>query len=386
MSDTEKLQRQYDQFVSGFVAPLLLGGTATIEQPIAPGAIGYFQHASSSDSNTDADIFDTLHRIGAAIAPIRTVPWPDRDLILIAMAGYNLAQVTDPELERVFARGHRKKVVAWIDAIIEAIAPPTTRADALSRHALTERIATVTRTDVIAKSWAYTYRFLGRRNLSLLSRPVFGMDFDKEVKTPPLHRLLEDIPALAELGLRHRLRALIARSPITELIRLDLCDGYRFGRATLSVLADDALRGGIAREIAAPPTGKRSGSREWDAAPRLGAALGDPALLEAAPEALYYALALCFEVQMTATLDVPGPALPKRLDLSNPDVARYAAVLPAFFADETMIDEIRAFDAADRGVVQERCALLTQALPPLALEQVAPLVARCQRPRRAAVA
>ena len=67
------------------------------------------------------------------------------------------------------------------------------------------------------------------------------------------------------------------------------------------------------------------------------------------PPHLYYALALCFEVQMTATLDVPGPALPEQLDLSDPaDTARYAAVLPAFFDDETMIDEVRAFDASDR--------------------------------------
>ena len=73
------------------------------------------------------------------------------------------------------------------------------------------------------------------------------------------------------------------------------------------------------------------------------------------------ALALCFEAQVTATLDVPGPGLPTQLDLSDPDVARYAAVLPAFFDDETMLDEVRAFDAIDRSDVQDRCAKLTAA-------------------------
>ena len=35
---------------------------------------------------------------------------------------------------------------------------------------------------------------------------------------------------------------------------------------------------------------------------------------------LYYALALCFEVQMTAVLDVPGPALPKKMTLDDWDI------------------------------------------------------------------
>lgn len=87
---------------------------------------------------------------------------------------------------------------------------------------------------------------------------------------------------------------------------------------------------------------------------------------------------------MTATLDVPGPALPQRLDLSDRDVARYAAVLPAYFEDDSMIDEVRAFDDSDRGVVQERCARIAAALPEGVMDEIAPLVRRCQRPGAAA--
>lgn len=372
MANTEKLQRAYDSLVVDFVAPLLTGGTVSIDKPHAPGAIGYYQYANTSDANANRVIYDALHRHAASIAPAKSVPWPDRDLLLIAMACVNLVRATDPSLDRLFARGARAKVVGWVDEIIEAIAPPNTRADALARHAMLDPFPTLRRKDIVAKSWAYTYRFIGRPiESSLLTRPVFG-DFDETTKLHDVSSLLSDLDGATGLQTSSRLRELLARSPVTELVRLDLCDSFRFGLATLAVLSDDAIRGGIAREIVT--------RGEWKAAPRLGRALGDPMLAHAPPAHLYYALALCFEVQMTATLDVPGPALPEQLDLSDRNTARYAAVLPAFFEDETMLDEVRSFDNADRGVVQERCARLAAALPEGVMQEVAPLVKQCERP------
>ncbi|RZO61739.1 MAG: hypothetical protein EVA89_10790 [Sandaracinaceae bacterium] len=372
MSDGDKLQRQFDALVIGFVAPLVTGGMVTVDRPLAPGAITYFEHATSTDSLADHEIYDQLHRHASSLAPIRNVPWPDRDLILLAMASYDLVLITDPKLDRLFARGHRERIADWVAEIIEAVAPPNTRADALARHALLDPLPALRRKDVVAKSWAYTYRFIGRpTNSGLLTRPVMG-DFRKQENLIDVEALWAKVDAEAGLATLSRLRQLLSRSPVTELLRLDLCERFRFGLATLAVLSDDAIRGGIAREIVA--------RGEWKAAPRLGRALGDPILQHAPPAHLYYALALCFESQMTATLDVPGPGLPDHLDLSDRDVARYAAVLPAFFDDETMLDEVRAFDDDDRGVVQERCARLASALPPGVLDEVAPLVRRCQRP------
>ncbi len=372
MKETEKLQHHYDELITKFVEPLITGGTVVIEQPHAPGAIGYYQHANTVDADANATIFDALHRHSSGIAPVTTVPWPDRDLLLVAMAAVNLVHVTDPTLDRLFARGHRKRVVEWIDEILDAIAPPNTRADALCRHALLDPVPALRRRDIVAKTWAYTYRFIGRTSdSSVLSRPVFGK-FKEKHTLVDVSSLLDQLDLESGLGTARRLRELLARSPVTELVRLDLCESFRFGLATLAVLSDDAIRGGVAREIV-----ERG---EWKAAARLGRALGDTTLYQAPPGHLYYALALCFEVQMTATLDVPGPALPDRLDLSDPDAARYAAVLPAFFDDETMLDEVRAFDDSDRGVVQERCALLSAALPGEIKEQIALLVRRCRRP------
>jgi hypothetical protein len=372
VTETEKLQQRYDALVVGFLEPLLSGGTVIVDRPLAPGGIEYYQHAGSSDANASSEIFDRLHRSASAIAPITTVPWPDRDLILLAIAAHNLVLVTDPMLDRVFARGARKKMCEWIDEAIEMVAPPRTRASALARHALLDPLVSLRRKDVVVKNWAYTYRFYGRpvpRNVVMLPKVRFVKQTETLVDIETLWSMVDQS---AQLGIRPRLRELLSRSPVTELVRLDLCDDFRFGLATLAVLSDDAIRGGIARVIV-----ERG---EWKTAGLLGRALGDPLLHHAPPAHLYYALALCFEVQMTATLDVPGLALPQTLNLSDPDVARYAAVLPAFFEDETMLDEVRAFDDADRGEVQERCDRLSAALPPAILQEVGPLVRRCQRP------
>ncbi len=372
MSDTEKLQQRFDALITDFVAPLLAGGTVLLDQAIAPGAIGYFQHANSGDSAADADIFDRLHRGASSIAKVTTVPWPSRDLLLIAMAAHNLVLLTDPMLDRAFARGAMGQIATWIDQIVDAIGPPTTRADALARHALLDPLPALRRRDVVAKSWAYTYRFTGRKaDDSVFSRPIFGRFRESETFTD-VTTLLGEVDEHTSLGVFRRLRDLLSRSPVTELLRLELCQEFRFGLAALSVLSDDSIRGGIARAIV-----ERG---EWKAAPRLGRALADPMLHHAPPAHLYYALALAFEIQMTATLDVPGPNLPQGLDLTDPDTARYAAVLPAFFEDDTMLDEIRAFDDTDRADVQDRCARLASVLPPAVRLEVAPLVRRCQRP------
>jgi hypothetical protein len=260
-----------------------------------------------------------------------------------------------------------------IDRILDMTALPATRSDALGRHALIDPLPSLRRKDIVAKSWAYTYRFLGRPvTSSLLSRPVIG-NFKTTDNMTDLGELLSRVDAKSSLGLQERLRALLSRSPVTELIRPDLCGDLRFSLGTMSVLSDGAIRAGVARALV-----ERG---EWTCAAVLGRALSDASLLAADADLIWYALALCFEVHMTAELDTPGPSLPDRLDLTDPHVAAFAAVLPAIFDDAQMIDEVRAFDDDDRVEVQERCARLTKLVPEAVRAQVSELVTRARRPR-----
>jgi hypothetical protein len=372
-----KLQVRYDALVAQFVAPLLTGGTVALGQAIAPGAMSYFAHARAGDPDAEQDIYDALHRGASAIAPVAQVPWPERDLVLLAASAHNLVLVTDPTLDGVFTRSARRDIVRWVDEMVDAVNPPATRAEALARHALLEPVVRLRRRDVVVKNWAYTYRFFGRpvpSNVTAL--PALRMVKEYE-SFSAIDSLWETLDRQAtELDPLGRLRRLLTRSPVTALVRPDLVPELRFGFAMLAVLSDDAIRGGVARQLVA--------LGEWRMAKVLGKALGDPVLQQkATPAMLYYALALPFEVQMTATLDVPGPGLPEELDLSDPDVARFAAVVPAFFDDDTMIEEVRAFAGPHRAEVQERCARLSRLLAEPIVREVAELVRRCERPGRA---
>ena len=368
MADTEKLQRRFDLLLTDFLHPLLHGKTVELGQAIAPGAAPYFRQAHGSDHAIDREIFDALHREAAVLAPLKTVAFPDGDLAILAAAAHNLVMLTDPSLDRVFARGARETIAEWIDALLEAVRPPRTRSSAASRHALMGAVLALRREDVVVTNWAYTYRFYGRpvpANVTALP----SVRRVKEKRTlHPLGKLLAAVDEGSELDLVRRRRALISRSPVTELLRLDLCPEFVFSQATLAVISDAGLRGGIASHIV-----ERG---ECKAAPAFGSALRAPALKEAPIPLLRLALELIFEVQLTACLDGPGTGLPRRKVVRDGDTARYAAVLPAFFEDYEALDDVRDFDLRDRALIQQRADTLRRQIVPGIFGEVLELVER----------
>jgi hypothetical protein len=352
VSDARKLQLRYDALLAGFVRPLLAGGTVELGQAIAPGAIAYFEHARSSDLGVEEAIFDALHRAAAGVAPLSTTPWPSRDLLLMAMAAHNLALATDPALDRAFARGALPRILAWVDA--------------LARHALVAPFAALRRRDVVARTWAYTYRFDGRPvDGSALTRPLFG-SFKTEDTLRPLGALLDALDARLGLESRGRLTALLARSPLSQLLGVEGAGELRFGLGGLSVLSDDRLRGGVARALVE--------GGEASAAARLGRALGDRRLHEAPPALLGRALALCLEVHLTATLDGSSVSERADLDLRDPDVARYVATLAALLDDPGTRDELIALEVRDRERLEARLWRLSSSLSGANREEAGALV------------
>lgn len=365
-ASTKRLQAAYDRFFAAFLVPFVAGeGIAQLGRPIAPGALEHFATAQAGSADAEARLLDALHRTASEIAPIDAVPWPCRDLVAMAIAIHDLLASTDPGLDRLGARGTRRVVLAWVDRLIDAIGPPTSRGDALARHALLLPLLGARRIDTVVRNWAYTYRFHGRP-------PPANV-----VALPRLRRVRQEkttiglLPALAGLderlglGLRARLRALVARSPITELTRPDRFAPLSFGIASLRVLSDRALRGGVAREIA--------GAGEWRAAPHLGAAIATPALRRN-PTLLAPALRLLLEVQITVVLDArAAERLPDALD---PDGALYAAILPAWIDDPSLCEELRLLDEGDRARLERRIELLRGRLGREPLRAAADLVSR----------
>jgi len=171
------------------------------------------------------------------------------------------------------------------------------------------------------KNWAYTYRFLGR----VVPPRVTAWPWLRRVKLETTTRLFGELVAGMPAPLRtpDLWRAIVSRSPITELCDVTVAPSFSFSQATIRVLADRALRSGIARRIAQDP-------RRKEQIDKLGTAL-DALGTVAPPVALYCALALVYEVHVTALLgrDERGAwTTPQR------GAEIFAAVLPVVSASD----------------------------------------------------
>ena len=241
--DASKLQATYDALVERFVLPLALGSAGELARPIAPGCFDFFRQTRATSPEVDEKIFDALHRAGCGVAPLTTVPWPSPGLIAIAAASHDLLALTDPSLDRLFVRGARSTVVEWIDRWTELVPAPATRGEALARHGLVAPLYRAARRDVVVKNWAYTYRFFGRAvPWNVVSLPRLRFVRQQET-TVLLTDLIAKLDQGSDLALGLRLRRLLARSPVTELLEAPGLPDFRFGLASLAVLSDPSISG-----------------------------------------------------------------------------------------------------------------------------------------------
>lgn len=359
-----KLQSTYDELVEGFVLPLVQGGETRLGRPIGPGCAPFFADAVPTSEDVRQSIFSALVRRGDEIAAVERVPFPGFALTALATAAHDLLAATDPALDRVFSRGARATIVAWVDRWTELVPAPETRGDAVARHVLIEPVLALRRKDTVVKNWAYTYRFFGRRvpaNVTALPKLRFVRTFESLTE---LRALLFGEARDPALALAPRFRALVARSPVTELLHADELGDFRFGLALLSCLADGPLASGLARKVA---------EREAALSPWLGAALAAPALA-AEPALLAVALRFLVEVHLVLALDGADRAGPKSGALDG-GAALVAAVLLATLEHERGLAVFRTLDDDDRAALQRRAEALRGAVAHEAREEAERLVA-----------
>jgi hypothetical protein len=347
MADARKMQMAYDALVGRFVLPLVEGGVGELDRPIGPGCLAFFTDTSATSPEVDERIFDAIHRASSGIAPVQTVPWPSPGLIALCVAAHNLLALTDPSLDGLFARGARKTILAWTDRWLSFVPAPTTRGEALARHAILGPLLAARRREVTVRTWMYTYRFTGRAvPWAPEVVPRFMLPRQEEQLTR-LIDLVDGVDERAQLGLRVRLEALISRSPVTELLTVAQRPRFRFGLAALAVLSDPALRGAIARDLV--------GEDEWKAASVLARAVSMP-LLRADAQLVSIAVKLLVEMAQTRALDgTREEALPATLD---DGALRYAALLPAMLEHPRTLEELRILDDGDRAKLQWRAERL----------------------------
>lgn len=370
MSDASDIHARFDSFARDFLRPLLEGGAVEVGKPVSPGMLSHFAFARPADTEVDRAIYAALHGAASDIAPVRAIPWPDRGLAAIAMACHDLVAVTDPMLDRWLARRSRERMLEWVDWLVEQAGPPRTRGAALARHAVVSRTLALRREDVVVKNWAYTYRFFGRP----VPRRVVAMPRFRMVRRHTSERsVLEILEALEpELGSHRRVRALVSRSPVTELLSTDRFPGLRFGVALLAVLSDDVLRNGLATSLVA----------QGDAvASPLGGALR--ALGDARPpeRLLYYAIALAFEMHLIAALDAPAhDALPYARP-ADADAQLFSAILPAMLGAPDELEALLDLDPDDLDRLRHRAPALDRAAGQDASRAAVALIDRARPPR-----
>ncbi|MEO0324901.1 MAG: hypothetical protein AAF447_18200, partial [Myxococcota bacterium] len=252
-------------------------------------------------------------------------------------------------LDRAFARGARPKILGYADALLDEVHPPRTRGEALARHAFVARLLAVVREDTVVKSWAATYRFYGRPPPgNVVAAPK--LRFVREDRTrSPLPGLLVSSDEAEALRLGPRLRTLLTRSPLTELLHPELAPDLVFGQAALAVLSDPSLRYGLAQALVLEGTGRVA--QPFGHALRKLSALGPP------PAYLRAALSFIAELLVLEVLDERAGHTPKD-EPAVGDEELFSAVLPALVTYEGPLSTLVDLTTVDRAAVERRAERL----------------------------
>ncbi len=342
MSDALRAQQQVDAFLRGFLRPLLEGGRVQPGRALGPARLEVAALSASSDAEVDHAVLAALHAAASEHVPTRAVRWPDRGALALALAAHDLALLSDPRLDRAFARGARATLAGFVRTLIERAGPAATRGDALLRHAIVGRVLRLERTDTTVRNWSYTHRFQG-----IPVPPRFtAWRALRRVETTHAQRTLA--AALAELppalGAPALLDALVAASPLTRALHA-APESFRVDEALAPTLLDAPLRGAIARALLdADPA--RAGECVGAALRAHAATLPDGA----APALVRAALLLTFEVQATSLLDRGAP-LPLSTPRSVAAVAAFAALVGS--ADGAAFVGVTHLGAGDARVLRE---------------------------------
>ena len=368
MSDARKMQVCFEELAAGFLHPLLSGGEVRVGRPLAPGMLSHFALARPSDMMVDQEIYRRVHDDASELAPLRALPWPDRGVMALTMAAYDMLAVTDPSLERWLGRRARKTIMSWVDFFLAQAGAPRTRGEALARHAVLARILELKRQDVVAENWGFTHKYLGRPvPQGFFTRPRW---VEERRSQPSPISLWESLDP--ELETRRRLRTLLSRSPVTELLRTDLFPDLVFGTASLAVLSDDLVRSGIARAMVAEGPAV--------AAP-FGHALRMLAAQSPPPRLLFYPLALIYEAHVIAALDAHASKEAIFGSADSPDAALFLAILPAIMGAPDDLGALLDLDPDDLALLRRHAGRLDGAVGAEASSLAVALIDQAEPPR-----
>lgn len=362
---TRARHQRFERFASSFLHPLLSGGSALIDRPLPASDLEHFALARSADGIVDQETFEAMHRHARALLPGLRLPYPDRNTLALTMAGYDLLWLTDPCLDRLFARNAILRVKSFIEGLLEGVEAPESLEEAVARHVVVDRLLALRRTDVQVESWVSKHRFDGRvAPWNVLAWPKLRR-VQQSAQERSLLEVLQQADALRGLGLLGLLRRLLARSPITALLRPQVAGRFDWGRASLALVGNDRLRGALARELV-----RKDFARF---APYLEAANARLLRSGAPAEAIAAGLSLSLEALLLDALDARSTHAPARL-LNGERSPFVAALLPLSFEPasplETRLAMLQGLHPNDRERASQAASALARAIAPEAMDAV----------------
>lgn len=343
---SEKFQLLYEEFTELFMKPLLCGGTTQAVRFLSPHLLTHFTLARPADDLLEGEILETMVALASRLVHVGALPSEDRGMMATAMALHDLFAVTDPQLDRAFARGARKDALTWVAKLIAEIPLPTTRGHALARHVILERGLACFREDTVVKNWAYTYRFFGRPPpANVVALPKLRFVRQTTNRTSMIEQMNNQGTDTHAAIVQRLTRELVARSPVTQLLRPELTPDLQFGLASLAAMSDRALRSGIVQALVERGTGPVA--QPFGHALRVLSALAPP------PEYLGAALTFLVELQLLEVLDERAGHRPTD-EPAVGDEEFFAAILPALFQTKGPMKQLLQMETFDLKNIRAR--------------------------------
>ncbi len=217
MNDAEQ-HAAAERLFESFLAPLVLGGALRPGKPFGGALALALGERTPADVDRLAQTLLARVRVARALIPIDTLgsePTPAEWALACVL--HDSVQATHPGFDAAFKRTGPTRLLDIAIATLERITPPTSLAEALSRHTWLSRIFEITRTDIELSWWTGSERFLGTTppKRLLAWREVRRVT---ELRTP---RTLMDLPVFGAMADFDRfsafIREFLAKTPLTDL-------------------------------------------------------------------------------------------------------------------------------------------------------------------------
>ena len=241
-----------EDFSSDVLVPLATGGTLTVRAPLDADDVAALRAARGAMPGL-AELAEARRIVAARFLRDAPAPDLDDDAIYLGAAIHNLcwllAQPHHDEARRPLQR------VAAYTAHLCSLPPPQDELGLVARHALVGRVRSLSRRDVRVRFWAGHREFRGEAPPARLLRWQSLRRVRQEQTTVDLFS-----EALTTASTRAILVALLASSPLTDLLTLersdpplDLQNAARWLRSPriARALADEYLRRGL--HVIEPP-------------------------------------------------------------------------------------------------------------------------------------